>query len=116
MRNVLNTIRSPFGDHCGAIFASGVSTTTVTASSFTGNSAGYGGAIEARGTRVIVNESDFGANEATLGDGGAIWVLEGFLDVDSSTFIDNEAQTTGGALLRNMGTRRKKLHDCANSQ
>ena len=45
-----------------------------------GNRAGYGAAIEGRGIRVIVHDSTLVANVATIGDGGAIWMLGGDLD------------------------------------
>jgi hypothetical protein len=41
----------------------------------------------------------------------------GWLRDDDARFVTGQfLDATGGALLRNMGTRRKKLHDCANSQ
>ena len=65
---------------------------------FSGNRAGYGAAIEGNGIRVIVHDSAFVANVATIGDGGAIWMLGGDLDVVASQFHRNEATTTGGAV------------------
>jgi predicted outer membrane repeat protein len=65
---------------------------------FSGNRAGYGAAIEGRGIRVIVHDSTLVANVATIGDGGAIWMLGGDLDVVASQFHRNEATTTGGAV------------------
>jgi predicted outer membrane repeat protein len=65
---------------------------------FSGNRAGYGAAIETRGVRVIVHDSTFVANTASVGDGGAIWMLGGDLDVVASQFHRNTATTTGGGV------------------
>lgn len=37
-------------------------------------------------------------NKATLGDGGGIWVVESDADITYSTFNNNQAKTSGGAI------------------
>ena len=82
----------------GAIYVNTGTTVTVTQSTFTSNIGGYGGAIESRGTRLIVHDSAFDGNQAATGDGGAIWTLNGDLDIVHSRFSENQAVTTGGAI------------------
>lgn len=82
----------------GAIFVGSGTTVAVTQSTFTGNTGGYGAAIESRGNQVVVSRSVFTGNQATIGDGGAIWLLDGALEVDQGQFTNNQAQTTGGAI------------------
>lgn len=67
-------------------------------SEFIGNGAGYGGAIETWGNATRVEYSRFDGNQALLGDGGAIWAVQGHLVVEDSRFSGNSAATTGGAL------------------
>jgi predicted outer membrane repeat protein len=82
----------------GAINIASGSSATITGSTFADNSGGYGAAIESLGTQVTVSDVKFFGNDATVGDGGAIWVLEGRLDVDRSLFLGNTSATTGGAI------------------
>ncbi len=81
----------------GALFVNSGAIVTVTHSLFEGNQAGYGGAIESRG-QLDVNDSTIRNNRATIGDGGAIWVLEGDLDLAYVTISGNQATTTGGGI------------------
>lgn len=67
-------------------------------SRFTNNRAGYGGAIESRGIATTATHSLFQGNQAQVGDGGAIWALEGTLFALFSQFTGNTAATTGGAI------------------
>jgi predicted outer membrane repeat protein len=81
----------------GALYVNSGTVVTVTHSLFEGNQAGYGGAIESRG-QLDVNDSVLRNNRATSGDGGAIWVLDGDLDLAYTTISGNQATTTGGGI------------------
>jgi hypothetical protein len=91
----------------GAIltFGSGA-TLNVTNSTFTNNSAdtpqvgGNGGAIDQRDGQVTISGSTFGGNHAQRGgNGGAINTLGlGHLSVAASTFTNNAAHFSGGAI------------------
>ena len=82
----------------GAVNIASGAFATITGSTFAANSGGYGAAIETLGTLVTVSDVKFLGNDATSGDGGAIWVLEGRLNVDRSLFLGNTSATTGGAI------------------
>ncbi|MDZ4814241.1 MAG: choice-of-anchor Q domain-containing protein [Pseudomonadota bacterium] len=82
----------------GAINIASGSFATISGSTFNANSGGYGAAIETLGTLVRVSDARFLGNDSTIGDGGAIWVLEGRLEVDRSLFLGNTSATTGGAI------------------
>jgi predicted outer membrane repeat protein len=82
----------------GAIHIAAGANATISGSAFTANSGGYGAAIETAGAQVTLSESSFTDNDATLGDGGAIWLTDGRLDVDRSRFVGNSSTTTGGAI------------------
>ena len=64
---------------------------------FEGNSAPEGGAIEARGTNVLISNSNFKNNHVT-GSGGAINIQGDTVDVKNSIFEGNYAEVNGGAL------------------
>jgi predicted outer membrane repeat protein len=81
----------------GALYVNSGTVVTVTHSLFEGNQAGYGGAIESRG-QLDVTDSKLRNNRATVGDGGAIWVIEGDLDLAYTTISGNQATTTGGGV------------------
>jgi len=81
----------------GALYIDSGTVVTLTRTIFTNNSAGYGGAIESNG-EVQIDYSTFRQNQATVGDGGALWVLNSDADITYSTFSNNSAQTTGGAI------------------
>ncbi len=75
---------------------------SVNNSSFSGNRArGDGGAIAATllgGGRVSVNSSSFVKNSTQDGYGGAIEASYGVFDIRNSTFSENVANSSGGAL------------------
>jgi predicted outer membrane repeat protein len=82
----------------GALLLSAGTTVTVTQTTFAENIAGYGGAIESNGTRLIVHDVIFDGNRTTVGDGGAIWMLSGDLDVVRAAFEHNQTAANGGAI------------------
>lgn len=82
----------------GAIYIASGASATISGSIFNDNMAGYGAAIEISGTQVTLRDSTFQGNDATSGDGGAIWMLGGRLDVDRTRFTGNTSATTGGAI------------------
>ena len=54
---------------------------------------------------LTVNGSTFTSNSATYGgDGGAIYNYVGTLKVNNSTFTSNTANSNGGAIYNNAGT------------
>ncbi len=81
----------------GALSIDNGTRVTVTQTSFVSNTAGYGGAIISNG-ELQVDFSTFRQNQATVGDGGAIWVLNSDTDVTYSSFSNNSATTTGGSI------------------
>ncbi len=58
----------------------------------------YGGAIGAILANLTISDSRFVGNVAETGGGGALSLNAGGLDLDRSTFVDNEAIDQGGAL------------------
>lgn len=82
----------------GALLLSAGTTVTVTQSTFAENIAGFGGAIVSNGTRLIAHDVIFDGNRTTVGDGGAIWMLSGDLDVVRAAFEHNQAAGRGGAI------------------
>jgi len=83
----------------GAIYlGNGTSGARIEDSQFHQNIAGYGGALRNTGVNTGVRRSVFTGNRANVGDGGAIWSLDGTLFVFDSDFEDNRATTTGGAI------------------
>ena len=73
-------------------------TITVTSCSFDGNTAKYGGAIYVTDGNLTLNASTFIGNNA-IGHGGAIYVTaESNLTLNASTFIGNNATGHGGAI------------------
>ncbi len=76
--------------------ATSIPTLTVLNSTFTGNSAGYGGAIY-NGSTTTVSNSTFSKNTAT-GSGGALYNdIGSTATVSNSTFYSNSATVSGGA-------------------
>lgn len=65
---------------------------------FSANTAGYGAAIETWGSDVQILSSRFDGNHAQSGDAGAVWSLQGQVGIDGSQFTSNTAATTGGAI------------------
>ncbi|MFN8445306.1 MAG: choice-of-anchor Q domain-containing protein [Caldilineaceae bacterium] len=80
-----------------AIYLAENTQVTVTHTLFDNNSGGYGGAIESWGT-LNLEYSTLSNNEATIGDGGGLWMVKGVADISHSTFSHNQAMTTGGGI------------------
>lgn len=80
----------------GAMFLFGASTTFVTNSAFSGDTAAFGGAISNAGY-LQISGSDFTGNTALSFSGGGIDSI-GVVVVDSTTFINNSAATFGGGI------------------
>ncbi len=72
-------------------------TTTVTSSSFYGNSAAFGGAIHVGGGSLTVNDSTFTGNSAvsTGAAGGAFQAINTTVQMTNTTITANQAGTTG---------------------
>lgn len=81
----------------GAIYVGTGSVITIGNTIFISNTAGYGGAIESHG-QTAINYAVFRDNLASIGDGGAIWVLEGDTDITYTTIANNQSTTTGGGI------------------
>ena len=71
-------------------------------STFTGNRAVFGGAVEASSSTLAVRGSTFDANQATA-DGGALAINTGQTTLSNVTLTNNVADTQGGALAYNYG-------------
>lgn len=64
-----------------------------------GGAAASGGAIHATAATVTLDGCVFEENEATSGDGGAVWAAGGELTIVSGEFLGNTADGNGGAVL-----------------
>eukprot|EP00752_Nemacystus_decipiens_P008151 g7290.t1 len=64
-----------------------------------GGSATSGGGIHATSSTVTLDGCVLDGNDATAGDGGAVWVEGGELTVVGGEFSDNSASGSGGAVL-----------------
>jgi hypothetical protein len=82
----------------GAAIEIASGTANIVDSTFNANSGGYGVALENDGGDIGIATSTFQNNQATSGDGGAIWNLSGTTTIDSSQFLGNSSQSTGGAI------------------
>lgn len=82
----------------GALFVAAGATAKIADSTFSTNQGGYGSAIESSGSSLRIRDSVFTGNLATVGDGGAIWLLAGVVDIDRSQFQNNQSNSTGGAI------------------
>jgi predicted outer membrane repeat protein len=82
----------------GALFVREPGTADITDSTFSGNQAGYGGAIQNTGGFVRVLASTFSSNSALTFSGGGINNLGGAA-VTNSTFSGNSAATRGGGIF-----------------
>ncbi len=72
---------------------------------FTSNSANdYGGAVDNKGSSLVVNDCTFNNYNRAYISGGAISVQNGTLTVNGSTFSGNAANTSGGAIEVVAGT------------
>jgi autotransporter-associated beta strand protein len=86
----------------GAISSPGIS--TISNSTFYGNTASFGGAISASGTATVTN-STFAGNTATSSSGGgAIYVNTGTVTLKNCLLGDNTANSVADDLDRNGGT------------
>ena len=81
----------------GALYLITGSVVTVTHSTFVANEARHGGAV-ASGGELQLDYSRLCSNSTTAGDGGAIWVLDGDLDMTYSTLDNNVAARHGSAI------------------
>lgn len=90
-----STLENNYGQYGGGIFTNplNANSLTIVDSTFNGNTARYGGA--ANSTTTAVTGSSFSNNTATKG-GGALHITNG--SVSGSTFSGNSAGTYGGAL------------------
>ena len=93
---------------CGGAVYVGGGTVDLTESMFTGNRAHTcrGGAVAIRHGEVVVEQTRFSENRASgyaddsQVDGGAIAVVgEAAVTISTSEFIDNQAQSSGGAIV-----------------
>ena len=103
----------------GAVHATGQSAVSLVHCSMVGNSAGQGGAVAATASsQLVANGSQFSANVATVGDGGAV-LSEGNSTVRAQEclFQGNSAnpfQGRGGAFFARMKSRNSTtLLDCS---
>jgi hypothetical protein len=105
-----NVAEGTLGFGGGAIATASSGWTTIVRSVFTENRSRLGGAIHSMLSDLFVVESRFEANEATSGDGGAIFtdgaytppktehgVLGGTISLCGSAFVNNWATSSAGA-------------------
>lgn len=91
----------------GAIYNATGGTTTITGSTFAGNFSAYpsgGGAIGNQGS-MSISGSTFSSNSA--GYGGAVYIAGGTVTITNSTFYRNQTDTNGtigGSILNQCGT------------
>ena len=75
---------------------------TINTSSFTGNSSATGGAIYGTGVSTTnITGTNFTSNSANSGRGGAIY-SDGAISVSGGTFTSNTANISGGAIYNNL--------------
>ncbi len=102
-------------EHGGAVYVYNVNP-TFTGCTFTNNSAGYGGAVAARGTTINMNDCRFEGNTA-IGGGGAfmVWSITAATFTDC-WFVGNTATDTGrgrgGAIINWYNTTPASLVGC----
>ena len=96
------------GNGGGALYITGGSTATVSDSTFSNNQSVNGGGIHILGANLTVSGTTFSGNIANNsaggGGGGAIYVdgtknFSGTIDIDSSTFTNNQTNQLGGAIF-----------------
>jgi predicted outer membrane repeat protein len=110
-----NNVAAKGGQVGGGAIYSGNGNVSVNNSTFTGNKASIGGAILLLNSNLSLVASTFIDNKAvnaTLGNGGAIYVDgakgdNGVIDIRQSTFKSNTAPTYGGALFSNVYNNNK---------
>jgi predicted outer membrane repeat protein len=94
----------------GAIYSGPMGSVSVSNSTFDGNKGSIGGAIRILNSNLTVTNSTFKNNkavDATLGNGGAIYIDgangdNGKINITGSTFTTNSATAYGGALFNNI--------------
>ena len=110
IRNFFGTVAvsdSTFAQNWAALDGGGiasvnsVSLSTITNSTFSENTANFGGGIDNEGLLRVTN-STFSRNAASGGYGGAIF-NDGTLDVVNATFAANSAFQSGGAIANPFG-------------
>jgi hypothetical protein len=84
----------------GTVYGNG--TITIDRSTFSGNVAGNGGALNLGGV-VTIRASTFTGNRASTNDGGAIFANSGTMVIENSTISGNSAFATGGGLVTSAG-------------
>jgi hypothetical protein len=90
-----STFSGNSADHGGGI--ENEATLSITTSTFTNNSAHYGGGIENEGTLIVLG-SAFSSNGSSVVEVGSAIVNDGTLFVTDSTFSDNASATFGGGI------------------
>jgi predicted outer membrane repeat protein len=94
-----DTSKSKVSAGTGAAIVSAYDTAlNIDNTTFEGNTAMYGGAIAALGSRLFVIGSLFQLNTAAT-SGGAVWASESQLNLDSTVFHLNLAASGGGAVF-----------------
>jgi predicted outer membrane repeat protein len=105
VRYVRSQIEAELQSHVdgGAIRLLNGAQVSIEDSSFSGNSATYGGAIStaSKDVELSVSGSGFVDNSTQEGDGGAIETTYSKLDIINSTFSENKAGDDGGAVKIN---------------
>jgi CSLREA domain-containing protein len=100
---------------CGALYARGSATTTLTDVAFIENTAGADtGAMYHDGASATLQQVAFVRNEAGT-VGGALATVAGTLDVTNATFSGNRADDTGGGLW-NAGSATTNLYNVTLSE
>lgn len=90
----------------GALFPNNL-TTTIANSLFNANQAGTGGALmNSFGLSIEIEDTDFIANHATTGEGGALYNFGDAITARGCLFQSNSTTTGGGALYTGSGTPR----------
>ncbi|MCQ2380485.1 MAG: hypothetical protein MJ025_06165, partial [Victivallaceae bacterium] len=95
------SISGSMGEDSGALRNDG-GMVGISGSTFTCNTAYFGGAMYVLDGSATISGSTFGGNVAAL-YGGAIYNEQGSLTISSSTFADNAAGTFGGAVYSGLG-------------
>ena len=91
-----STLKATTANPIGGAIVNWKGTLTISDSSFSDNSAEYGGAIVSGG-KLSISSSSFSNNSTNTGGGAILNVGE--LNISDSNFSDNSADTDGGAIL-----------------
>ena len=95
-----NTAKTHYGGAISSGFLFDTMVLKINNCFFEGNTAPYGGAIQAIGLNVAISNSDFIKNRAT-NNGGAITVQALNVSIDKVNFTSNRADVDGGAIYLN---------------